>query len=490
MMTPQLAAVLDLPKGSSLILNACAIRLQRDDFVGFVGFPDQGPYFLAIRAAVRQGEGFSYSSIAVGFWFSASPHLILQYDEATEEVSSKHADEFTQTNLLRQLGNNEINPNRILSFDQVVSGGKQMSWKKLTSCITTDFLRERGVHIGQKITPGSYQEPTTTSTTASTKDDARGQVARADGAGAVFPRNIPVIDSKSMLLQSSQTRITSHAGTKAFIAQLQSSERTSLFMSESPGSVAFEIAFRTIYHERREYILGDLQLAYILFMQLNCYNSLEHWRDVLSMLSMVDPATILRHQMLYQGLMETLEEQIVALDSDFLEDEEFSGGNFLVPSLQRLLHNLQKTGDAQLCSSSQSFHAKFKAKCPTIDLDMENENIGDPASPVQNTVHSKVEMDLVDDDDDKYYEDGPVVVDMSEVEESLNRTSQADERMKLTSTQQNYDLALRTQFPILFSAMLPHEDVLMTCARALDEAKDVSLVREAADYLDEIESRK
>jgi A1 cistron-splicing factor AAR2 len=33
----------------------------------------------------------------------------------------------------------------------------------------------------------------------------------------------------------------------------------------------------------------------------------------------------------------------------------------------------------------------------------------------------------------------------------------------------------------------PHEDIFMTCARILESASDVSLVREAAAYLEQME---
>ena len=38
--------------------------------------------------------------------------------------------------------------------------------------------------------------------------------------------------------------------------------------------------------------------------------------------------------------------------------------------------------------------------------------------------------------------------------------------------------------------MTPDEDEVMACARILDEAKDVSLVREAAAYLKEVEAHR
>ena len=90
-----------------------------------------------------------------------------------------------------------------------------------------------------------------------------------------------------------------------------------------------------------------------------------------------------------------------------------------------------------------------------------------------------------DSDDDS---DAPVVVDIYEVEASLARSTNV-------GTSGAYGLidlppAVTASYPLLVAAILPHEDILMTCARALDEKKDVSLVREAAVYLQEIEQRK
>ena len=42
----------------------------------------------------------------------------------------------------------------------------------------------------------------------------------------------------------------------------------------------------------------------------------------------------------------------------------------------------------------------------------------------------------------------------------------------------------------MYAAMTPGEDEVMACARILDEAKDVSLDREAAEYLEEVEAKR
>ena len=82
-------------------------------------------------------------------------------------------------------------------------------------------------------------------------------------------------------------------------------------------------------------------------------------------------------------------------------------------------------------------------------------------------------------------EEGPVVIPSSEIEYSMQRSelllSKAmpvidDDRLKY----------LQKKYPFLTSSISPKEDIMMTCARILDEKKDASLVREAATFLEEI----
>jgi A1 cistron-splicing factor AAR2 len=92
-------------------------------------------------------------------------------------------------------------------------------------------------------------------------------------------------------------------------------------------------------------------------------------------------------------------------------------------------------------------------------------------------------------DDDEDDDDGPVIIPYEDVEASLARST------LLKTINQRHQLqvgkAQRQQcekYPLLYAAMSSGEDEVMACARILDEARDVSLVREAASYLEEVES--
>lgn len=136
---------------------------------------------------------------------------------------------------------------------------------------------------------------------------------------------------------------------------------------------------------------------------------------------------------------------------------ELSGGNFFVPVMKRLVSSLALSDNRELKDASISLSAilsKFSdqdEQGPSIELDS--------------------------DEDDR-----PVVVSMEDYKASMSRS------IPPKSTQSNDEHKLR--YPILFAAILPHEDVIMACARALDQQVDVSLVREAARYLQEVEDRR
>jgi A1 cistron-splicing factor AAR2 len=86
-------------------------------------------------------------------------------------------------------------------------------------------------------------------------------------------------------------------------------------------------------------------------------------------------------------------------------------------------------------------------------------------------------------------EDGPVIVPSDEVEASISRSSLNAQYSQKYSKQMNEENEQhRQEYPLLFAAITPHEDVVMACARILDAGNDVSLVREAAAYLEEVEA--
>ncbi len=95
-------------------------------------------------------------------------------------------------------------------------------------------------------------------------------------------------------------------------------------------------------------------------------------------------------------------------------------------------------------------------------------------------------MDECEGDD----EDGPVVVPMDEITASMERTTSTTKEQNHFRRENNIDRVHASKYPFLFASMIDDEDILMTCARILDAKTDVTAVREAAAYLEEVESQK
>jgi A1 cistron-splicing factor AAR2 len=540
--------LLDLPRHSSITIDGEALILKRPDFVGFVNLPapaaaevvtpppppppgsvvndhcqdragaaatrerSGGFHFVSVRAAANRRDGphserSSSSSVVVGFVIPHHGNLIRRYDPATEEVSPHPIDSFTEENLLRHLRDGRIDPHQVADYGKLLDPAKENSWRELTGSISPSLLRRRGLEEGDKIVPGAYKVEDDEREEESPTDSRR----EMDGISVAYPP-LPVLLTSTGARTSRHRPLVRHAGTKRFLSRLGPDQRTALAMDPSPPTRVLEKALRDYYGGSWRDLVGDVQLSFLLFLYLHCFASLVHWRDLVTMLSCVDPQR-LRHDLqdvatgaLYPSLLRTLARQISAVDSDFFDDAELSGENELIPSLHRLLrmrHPMEeengkydgwvsfpavsltalRSSRARLEGSlRQRFPSQFPESCLT--------------SPVNARVPDGVEVTMGNDSDDEWGEDddeaGPAVVASDDVDASLARIAAESVSSATHGSHRRrtieYSDELRGRYPLLFAAMLPTEDVVMTCARALDDANDVSLVREASDYLKQVEA--
>eukprot|EP00591_Stephanopyxis_turris_P009834 CAMPEP_0195529034 /NCGR_PEP_ID=MMETSP0794_2-20130614/31439_1 /TAXON_ID=515487 /ORGANISM="Stephanopyxis turris, Strain CCMP 815" /LENGTH=152 /DNA_ID=CAMNT_0040660273 /DNA_START=184 /DNA_END=642 /DNA_ORIENTATION=+ len=110
----------------------------------------------------------------------------------------------------------------------------------------------------------------------------------------------------------------------------------------------------------------------------------------------------------------------------------------------------------------------------------ENENNYEAMDLNNTSISRSVARSLPSSDDD---EDGPVIVPMDEFEDSLARSVAEVSHQNLPRSNEHVK-----KYPLLFASMTSQEDEVMACARILNACSDVSLVREAAAYLQEVES--
>jgi hypothetical protein len=209
------------------------------------------------------------------------------------------------------------------------------------------------------------------------------------------------------------------------------------------------------------------------------------------------------HNELYTNLLQVLPYQLSSIDSGFLEDIDEAGGNFLLPSLQRLQRNLcdrhqrheSGSNNEQYQTIINNFQHVLENKFPQTfkiqelsSRDHHDSNDNDHFS--EDDDDDAMMMLGDDDDDDDDDEDGPVMVSVEEIEASLARSAETTNNNNNQRTSSSIPNEIQKAYPLLTAAVMPNEDILMTCARALDEKNDVSLVREAAAYLEHVEQFK
>lgn len=170
-----------------------------------------------------------------------------------------------------------------------------------------------------------------------------------------------------------------------------------------------------------------------------------------------------------------------------------AGNNFLLPLLKQLCQTLSKSKvvDEEQWSSFQSL---LMNRFPNSFV-YQSHDYNDTAN--NSSQHHLMEEAMDWDVGDDHYgddEDGPVIVATEDIQASLARSSATSFRQQQQQQQQHaksdIPMEVKKAYPLLVASIMPQEDILMTCARALDDARDVSLVREAAAYLEEVEQQK
>jgi AAR2 protein len=466
-------AILDLPSGSTLTLDGQVRVLQRDDFVGIRGISVGVWHLVVIQAAAAAATSHGAGTVPVGFVvMTHSPAssdelcLVRRYDASTEEVSWEPVDSITVSNLQAQLDLDQLRPPRMIDYQDLVPADQTCQWQQATQFINTALLETRNLHHGDKIVPGSY-----TCTSTEESDTAVHAHTNRDGSCISYPP-IPVL-----LAAGSKTprHYSNHAGTKLFLTTLTPSERTALFLTNPPCMVS--LVLHKYYQDDWNQLLGDLQLAHLVFIQLHCLASFEHWRDLTAMLCQepLDDTGCFYIQ-LYTHLFSILAQQIMTVDSDFF-DNDTTDDNFLLPCLQRLCQSTASIRDANLQAARTQFCRILENRFPTI-----RNNVNDIMVQQEPFMNDDEEDDNMDSDEGE--EDSPVMVSLEDYEASLARTSSLPlSNCKDPPIGVSIPLDIQLQYPILFAAQQDHEDILMTCARALHDKNDVSLVREAADFL-------
>mmetsp|Transcript_23145 Transcript_23145/g.34459 ORF Transcript_23145/g.34459 Transcript_23145/m.34459 type:complete len:547 (+) Transcript_23145:68-1708(+) len=520
-------ALLNLPAYTSLSLDASAsqtLKNEEDLLVISDILPPNGCHLLVVKGggktggdndSTRNNAAMMQHSIGILIFQPSSNYEISiggnkikgggsdgwfiarKFDKRTEEISSELLDQQSYENLKHSVverGGNIIDRRKIIPHDRLFPsnananiGNDNQSHHEIWSKHLTNFI-SRGVLSkheltgkGDKIVPGTFTE----------KEDEK-DIINASGKMNIDEGNSndevqELEDGKSLIYPpiphiNESYSIQAHQGTRRYLANLTPSERTKLFLGGSQGDkngLIFEHILFKFYDGNWKILLGQFQLSFVVFLCCSCLASLEHWRDTIQMLSLVQPSTVKSKSALFENLLNTLKYQLFSFDSDIFNDQEFVGGNFLLPAIKRLCDlTKNQTENKTLQIRTNELLNQLHSKIPSFSYNNERE---DNSREVDEIMY---ESGGGDDDDD----DGPIVVSMDEITASMERTSAS-----MTKMQKNFEDSDRvhaSKYPFLFASKIDDEDILMTVARILDEKNDVTAVREAAAYLEEVESQK
>lgn len=424
------------------------------------------------------------------------------------------------------------------SFGETAISNSISSWGARTTFINSAYLQRCHDLIHEdKIVPSSYnpeeEDDVDIQNRSSPRNDSNkstGALEVIDGKQISYPQ-IPCID-----LSLNARRLTQHAGTRSYLSKLSPEIRTKLLLggggggegedSFNAGEYVWNDILSRVYssssgngnYVKENDLLADIQLSFLMFLFLECHTSLEHWRDAISMCSLAVKPTadaavttndtnnlLLKHSHFFQQLLSIIHDSLGCIETEFFQEVEYSSGqkNFLIQALERLCGACDDlvAGDRSEIDGLKSATLKLKrmlrdrfhyimssSLSRTNDADMEIEEECPPIVYEGNetTVSSEQIHDAVEDDEED--EDGPVIVPFDEFESSLSRSAALLHTTHTPVADVEEAKKHRHNYPLLFAAMSPQEDVVMCAARVLDEQRDVSLVREAAAYLEEVEA--
>jgi A1 cistron-splicing factor AAR2 len=308
---------------------------------------------------------------------------------------------------------------------------------------------------GIKIVPGAYVDAD--GAAAAQQDQLMEQANNIDGYHLAYPP-IPVLGVTPL----------KHTGTKRFLLTLSPSERTGVLMGGPLAALHRIIA--AYYDADWKQLLGDLQMAYVMFLHLQCLTSMEHWRDLVAMISLAATEQIDESCIeLFSSFASLLQLQMKYMDKELFDDADYSGGNFFVAAITRLISGLQASNDEGL--------RRKAAELQTAALGVWTEH-DSQGGDEEETKTEELKSYQEDDSDDE-----PIVLSSEDIEASLARSAGV-------ALNAGYPVELHQTYPLLFASIQPHEDVVMACSRILDTRVDVSLVREAAAYLAEVEANE
>ena len=249
---------------------------------------------------------------------------------------------------------------------------------------------------------------------------------------------------------------------------------TDITMIKVDKSRILEQLLQEKFHGLKELLLGEMQLAFIMFMMLYSHQGLEQWKIMLSFICQCE-SFLISHIPFTCNFIQILFHELKFIPDDFFE-AEISKENFLLPAFSNLLSAVSENTDAQLQESVQRFN-KFVYKKFGLEI-------------VKNTIHIEGSKSKVDYICSPETEDDTLQLELfkalkehlvgkeNDGSQALNLLGDFNIHQKFSSATEKEIAQYSWRFPLLCESMIASngkEDILMTAMRILDESECIDV---------------
>jgi A1 cistron-splicing factor AAR2 len=232
------------------------------------------------------------------------------------------------------------------------------------------------------------------------------------------------------------------------------------------------------FHDSKELLLGELQLAFVMFMMLYSFHGLQQWKVMLTFISQCENF-LKENEDFTCYFIQSLFHELKFIPDDFF-DAEISKENFLLPAFSNLISALHEQTSPRLSEHIQRFQKFIDKK---FGLAMTKYSIEGPeghdlmtdvaCTPSNADANAALQSELFQSLKEHF-------VGNSSLSEEQTRllVGDFDLNKKFISALEKESAKYSWRYPLLYDAMISSggkEDLLMTSMRILDETDIIPL---------------
>lgn len=274
-----------MPPGAEVGIDLQSYRVG-PEFKGIAGIP------LGKLHLVTYGTG---QGLRQGLWlrFTRPREVVVKcWDAADEELVEEGTGlpDGAMAGLLAALQRGELNRN--LGAYPEAEQGKM--WRNLTNCVDEGTLKRCGLRLGQRVLAGEWEEEKLPRAGGATNDGAVVPYFAGLGRAAQFT-DVPGAKKPGHRAMTPEELTRYH---------LDRSERLGVLLEEGYGGGAG--AWRAF--------LGEVQLAFVLFLNLYSMGGLRHWKEATALLCHCGGEALRGHPELFAAFCRVLFTQVGGLE--------------------------------------------------------------------------------------------------------------------------------------------------------------------------------